>query len=155
MQCPKCNEYIPEENDFCGKCGKNIMVAPGRIWLLVTGILSTILGGILAFSSIGNFTHFANFILPFIYSCLWLFCGIMGIRHRAALEKAVFLMIAVALPTLPTVVVLLLGIVNFYITPTNMLIAFFVYFPIPICYLVGAYKNHVEHRERKAKISQK
>jgi len=148
MKCIHCDEIIPKENNFCGKCGKNITAAPGRIWLLVTGILSTILGVILVFSSIGNFTYFANFILPFVYSCLWMFCGIMGIRHRAALEKAVFLMVAVALPTLPTVAVLLLGIINFYITPTNMLIAFFVYFPVPICYFVGAYKNYLAHREQ-------
>ncbi|MCL1997315.1 MAG: hypothetical protein FWG65_00935 [Turicibacter sp.] len=149
MQCIYCNEYIPKENNFCGKCGKNITAAPGRIWLLVTGILSTILGVILVLISIVNFNHGASLILPLIYSCLWIFGGIMGITHRKMPEKSAFLMVLIVFLALPSLIFPAIGIVHLAI---RVLVVYLIYFAVPVCYFVGAYKNYIEYSKQKAEV---
>ena len=57
-------------------------------------------------------------------------------------------MVIISLPTLPTIVVLFIGFLNFALSGTNMVIALLVYFPIPLCYAIGAYKNHDAYRQQ-------
>jgi len=140
------------------------MQAPGRVFLLVTGIVYIVQGtlGIIAGMFLDNYqpnniyvggsgslvdsivdaqqraelvmSIFA-FILVIIAGYLFV-VGVMGIVHRNNLEKAALLMtlgvIALIADVVSVVGVLILG--TFTITTVLSL-------AIPICYIVGAYKN--------------
>ena len=144
MYCSKCGNQITEGHTNCADCNvstnasrtKDVDVkAPGRIFLLVTGIIYIItgvfiiLGGIAAVM-LGEAADGFILITAGIYG---LVIGIMGTVYRNNLGKAKILII---IGIIALIVDIISGLLRgSFATATTLLLA------IPICYIAGAYKN--------------
>jgi len=129
------------------------MKAPGRIFLLVTGIIYIVAGvsGIISglfleilsqtVDGVGDMVGVQGAgsgfgLLAFFSLAAGIFSlimGIMGIVHRNTLEKASML-IAFG------VIDMIIDVISMIATGTFS-IAMILLFALPICYIVGAYKN--------------
>ena len=132
------------------------MQAPGRILLLVTGIIYIVMGVYAVIFGlftefigqvIGGWGHMADvqgvetemdalvfyLVLGGIYSFI---IGIMGVAHRNNLDKGATLMVLGIIRIIMDLGSLVIFDLTSYLTVTSALL-----YIIPICYIAGGYKN--------------
>ena len=114
------------------------MPSTGRILLLVTGIAYIIRGTFVLITTLlvpVIFGASPTSIVTIIFNGYLLVAGIMGIVHRNNREKATMLMVLGIIALISDAIALIAGGFYAFTIPVVLFLA------IPICYIVGAYKN--------------
>jgi len=150
--CDKCGKTVNAGDAFCGGCGNRataatqpiaastpeaMVLAPGRIFLLVTGIMYIIVGAIWIIVGLIDLFELVEDIVVVVYLLVvggyWFVIGALGVLHRNSYGKAGLLMtlgiIALTKELLESIFIL----DDFFIAVLFLSIA--------ICYIIGAYKN--------------
>ena len=162
MLCKKCGKTVSAGDAFCRGCGdrataatqsiaastpKAMILAPGRIFLLVTGIMYIIVGvaciimGLLFF--LADAVVLADLVedaMGFDFAVYLLVAGgysfvigVLGVLHRNSYDKAGLLVILGTIALIGELVGPLIW--GTFSSMTILILA------IPICYILGAHKN--------------
>ena len=162
MLCDKCGKTVNAGDAFCGGCGNRataatqpiaastpeaMVLAPGRIFLLVTGIIYIIVGvigiimgllflvdAVLLADFVDDVAFEIGFAVGYLLGSAYSFViGILGVLYRNRYDKAGLL-----------VILGIIAIIGELLEPvlsgafSSMIILFLA---IPVCYIIGAYKN--------------
>lgn len=135
------------------------MNAPGKNFLLVVGILYVIFGGVAVITSLAGLVtaDYWDTTMPTASGMSWsinygialaialfnVFVGIMGIKYRARIEKAVLLMMLgfVDIVCVVANTVFIAVIWGGVFGGVSAIFGFVVGLVLPVLYLLGAYKN--------------